>query len=348
MQWGDLLTMVDLARIKDFLLENGGVLAPGAVLEEEAYIPEEIERTEETTNVEPVSSIAVSSDLSSELRFFEDGIQRTLYVGHLVANGYHIPVHYCTVAAAILERTDRHFHLADNLFVKRELLLVSRANVPDQSSLDALGDFGIEVIDTEVAGRNFNELCRKAQNKSKSERLAVESKLVERWAEHYNGNSFLLVDGTVMNLRSDRAVSRCVGVSKQVLERHFALQNHKRVYNLKFGERSWVFRFNSEDDDPRLGARDRLSWYLRIRDTTGRHPEFGLLRCEVSTAHVKRATKIADRLSASLMAERYPIAFPDARWDRLLYPIRQCEQYLRSRCRPLSSVQAAFGRTQRI
>jgi hypothetical protein len=31
--------MVELARIKEFLLENGGVVAPGAVIEEESYIP---------------------------------------------------------------------------------------------------------------------------------------------------------------------------------------------------------------------------------------------------------------------------------------------------------------------
>jgi hypothetical protein len=220
--------------------------------------------------------------------------------------------------------------------------------VPKQDSLKPLEEAGIEIVDTKDPGRNFNKLCRGAETVAKKIRLDLEAEVLEVWSERVNDGSFCVVDGTVMNLRVEDALPRCLGVSKQVIERFFELPNHRRVHNLKFGERSWVFRFKTEEDDQRMGGRDRLSWYLRIRDTKGRHPEFGLLRCEISTAHTKRATDLADRLSASLLAERYPITFPDARWDRLLYPIHQCELYLRSRSRSVSSIQATFGRTQRI
>ena len=340
--------MAEISRIKDFLLENGGVLAPGAILEEENFIAEEIEHSGDTMNVEAVGTKKMGPLDGSEFRFFEDGIQRTLYVGHIVVDGAHIPIHYCTVAAVILERTDRRFHLADELFAKREIVLVSKANLPKPGTLDILSEAGIEVVDTEEVSRNFNELCRKAQYRSKKERLDLEAKLIEAWADRHTEDSFLVVDGTLMNLRSEEALTRCIGVSKQMVERYFNLAEHKRVFSLRYGERSWVFNFKAQEDDPRMGARDRLSWYLRIRDTKGRHPEFGLLRCELSKKHRDSATRLADRLSQSLISERYPISFPDSRWDKLLYPIRQCEQYLRSRCRPISSVQAAFGRTQRI
>jgi hypothetical protein len=39
----------------------------------------------------------------------------------------------------------------------------------------------------------------------------------------------------------------------------------------------------------------------------------------------------ATAVSRWLLAERAPIAAPDERWDRLLYPIRQVEEYLRAR-----------------
>jgi hypothetical protein len=107
--------MADLALIKDFLVENGGVIAPGAVLEEESYIPEEIEYSGIATNVEVVGTKYIEASGLSELRFFEDGIQRTLYVGHLIVNGFHIPIHFCTVAAVILERESRRFRLASDL-----------------------------------------------------------------------------------------------------------------------------------------------------------------------------------------------------------------------------------------
>ncbi|HKA17772.1 MAG TPA: hypothetical protein VKN18_05595 [Blastocatellia bacterium] len=340
--------MSDLSSIKDFMLENGGVLAAGSILEEDNPIAEELEHAGETVNLERTDAQQVKCDGNSEFRFFEDGIQRTLYVGHLIVNGFHIPVHYCTAAAVILQREDRSFHLVEGLFLKRDMLLVSRANVPIPSTLDRLTRSGVEVVDTGRATRNFNELCRAAQYQAKDERLAVEKIVIEKWAETFKDGSFLVIDGTLMNLRSEDAVARCLGVSKEVIERYFELHNHRKIYGLIEGERSWVFHFKTADDDPRLGARDRLSWYLRIRNTKGRHPEFGLLRCELSKAHADRCTELAERFSSSLFAERYPIAFPDPRWDRLLYPIRQCEQYLRSRCRPVASVQAAFGRTQRI
>lgn len=340
--------MSELGAIKAFILENGGVIAAGSILEEENPIAEEIEHAGSTVNLERTDPKNVAHDGTTEFSFFEDGIQRTLYVAHLIVNGFHIPVHYCTVAAVILQRTDRHFHLVEGLFSKREMLLVSRANVPNPASLDRLAGAGVEIVDTEKATRNFNELCRSAQYRAKDERLDIEKKVIEAWVEKFDDGSFLVIDGTLMNLRSENAVARCVGISKELIERYSELENHRKIHALKEGERSWVFNFKTAEEDPRLGGRDRLSWYVRIRSTKGRHPEFGLLRCELSTKHKENCGDLANRFSKSLMAERYPIAFPDPRWDRLLYPIRQCEQYLRSRCRPIASVQAAFGRTQRI
>ncbi len=38
----------------------------------------------------------------------------------------------------------------------------------------------------------------------------------------------------------------------------------------------------------------------------------------------------ADDVSAWLLAERSPLAKPDARWDVMPYAIRDCEVYLRA------------------
>ena len=40
---------------------------------------------------------------------------------------------------------------------------------------------------------------------------------------------------------------------------------------------------------------------------------------------------MADVVSSWLLGETAPISLPDMRWDRLLYPIRDCEQFLRAR-----------------
>src|SRR5207245_605290 len=55
----------------------------------------------------------------------------------------------------------------------------------------------------------------------------------------------------------------------------------------------------------------------------------GLIRLEARADADTVAT--ASALSAWLLRERAPLATPDRRWDRLLYPIHDVETYLRAR-----------------
>jgi hypothetical protein len=61
----------------------------------------------------------------------------------------------------------------------------------------------------------------------------------------------------------------------------------------------------------------------------------GLVRVEVARtpeleASVGAITRRADEVSQWILAERAPLALPDARWDRMVYGIRDCEEYLRA------------------
>ncbi len=71
------------------------------------------------------------------------------------------------------------------------------------------------------------------------------------------------------------------------------------------------------------------SWYLRLWPWEGNDLLYGLLRIE---ARADAATIAgASAVSGWLLGERAPIATPDARWDRLLYPIHDVETYLKAR-----------------
>ena len=70
------------------------------------------------------------------------------------------------------------------------------------------------------------------------------------------------------------------------------------------------------------------SWYLRIRPNDGQDLYFGLMRIEVAAS--ERTLEMADEISRWLLAERSPLSLPDLRWDKMIYPIRDCEQYLKS------------------
>jgi hypothetical protein len=75
------------------------------------------------------------------------------------------------------------------------------------------------------------------------------------------------------------------------------------------------------------------SWYLRLRDSAGHDPMWGLVRVEI--AHPARIDEHdvgarADLVSRWILAEASPLAMPDARWDKMVYGIRDCEEFLRA------------------
>jgi hypothetical protein len=56
---------------------------------------------------------------------------------------------------------------------------------------------------------------------------------------------------------------------------------------------------------------------------------FGLVRIEARPD--PETVRTASATSGWLVRERAPVSTPDARWDRLLYPIHDVENYLKAR-----------------
>jgi hypothetical protein len=81
---------------------------------------------------------------------------------------------------------------------------------------------------------------------------------------------------------------------------------------------------------PRGRARHEVySWYLRLWPWEGNDLLYGLIRVE-ARAHADTVAA-ANAVAGWLARERAPLATPDARWDRLLYPIGDVENYLKAR-----------------
>ena len=122
----------------------------------------------------------------------------------------------------------------------------------------------------------------------------------------------------------------CVGVIKSHHTIYVPDDDLPVVLGLGEGERSSAFVIQ-RSWGPRV-----LSWYLRLREPPSHDPFMGLVRVEVaqtSDARILRATlstQRADDVSRWILAERAPLALPDARWDRMVYGIRDCEEYLRA------------------
>jgi len=256
-----------------------------------------------------------------------------------------IPVHFFVASAVILKKEGRELKLWDQPEIQQGVI-VERSLVPQQSILEEFESSGLKVVGTQAQGADYYELKRLALQKAKDLRLSAENRLIGRWRNSPDAeDNFLLVDGTLMNFRDEENVERCIGVSKSFGSRYFDTSEHNRIMQMNEFERSWTFRFHSpedEEDDLRQGARERVSWYLRLRRRPNTDPEFGLIRVEISQRHTDKASELAERFSRSLLSERLPTSYPAPRWDKHLYPIRACENYLSSVVPSMSTINASM------
>jgi hypothetical protein len=67
-----------------------------------------------------------------------------------------------------------------------------------------------------------------------------------------------------------------------------------------------------------------------------------MVRVEIAKKFANDAASHAERISRSLLSERLPTSYPAPRWDKHLYPIRACENYLSSVMPSISTITATM------
>lgn len=278
-------------------------------------------------------AIPVGQPAESRFTCFLDGIQRAtvaLYHGP-------VPVVYAYAAAVVRARRDRRMGTlgggaasgyATRYQEEREAAFFPFRYV-DPAAVRAVLDGAEQVIDTgpEDAGEPlplFPPLLHaRAAQRVNRWREALEAELARRWSAAAGEDDWLLVDGSLTLSAELAACPRAVGVVKSHRTRFFDGEDARTLLGLEAGERTSVFRPGTRSFTP------VHSWYLRLRPRAGRDVFWGLVRVEVAASEASVA--LADEVSRWLLAETAPLALPDPRWDRLLYPIRDCEEYLRAR-----------------
>ena len=257
---------------------------------------------------------------------FLDGTQTSSVVAY--ADG--VPIVYGTVAAVVRARRNRRLVtwsrpvVARRLYVPRSLLSTAWAA--------AIATLDIEVVDTmrvggdpEHAAPHPFTLRDIAIHQIQADREAAERELAERWCRHES--TPLFIDGGISG--SERvAIAECtVGVVKSHRTLYAEGDALQTIFRLRRGERSSVIRITS----PKRTT--VASWYLRLRDPGGHDPMWGLVRVEI--AQPKRVDEPsigarAEEVSRWILAESSPLALPDSRWDKMVYGVRDCEEFLRA------------------
>ena len=265
--------------------------------------------------VHPVSAQGAPSPASVS---FLDGIQRWGVVGY---DGV-TPIVRAYVAAAVRRRArDRRLRTAHE--AAREFAVTRLAGLRD-SVRRALAGAGVDVVDlAEAEAGQPGRVLEASRREVEAARVALEKELGERCATGLRADEWLVVDGVLSESALLAAHPRALGVIKSHGAQYFEGPALERALTVSAAHRTSVFR-------PRGRARHEVySWYLRLWPWEGNDLLYGLLRIE-ARAHPDTVAGATD-VSAWLLAERAPLATPDARWDRLLYPIYDVESYLKAR-----------------
>jgi hypothetical protein len=272
----------------------------------------------------PMRARPVADPPVAGFRAFLDGTQRSEQALYLGAT----PIVLGRAAAVIRERRDKRMHTWSAPEVEA-CVYCPRAMVPASSWDVLVSQFGSHLVDTsdgaeELLSHPF-ALRDAAVHLVQAHRERLEHRLAERWCalEH----DPLFIDGGISGSEAV-ATSECtVGVVKTHRTLYAEGPALAAVLGLGHRERSSVFRVTSPRRTP------VASWYLRLRDPRGREPMWGLVRVELAhptPQSLQRIGERADEVSRWILAEASPLALPDARWDKMVYGVRDCEEFLRA------------------
>jgi hypothetical protein len=320
-------TLRDLGRaVRQALAHPLGDGAPAATLDLSGLILDP-PRIGECSLVEGtvLSAVPIAGPHTVGFDAFLDGVQRS----HVVDYAGPIPIVGGWSAAVIRARVNRRMTTWSNGHVSESRLYAPVALLAP-AAFRAIEASGVEIRNTladakETSGHPI-ELLRFAVDAVKRDRERLERDLSELWVSAKD--TPLFVDGGLPTGALASASDACVGVIKSHHTIYAPGDSLPTILGLAEEERSSVFVIQRTWGPP------VLSWYLRLREPPSHDPFMGLVRVEVArTANNVQSPMVsrrADDVSRWILAERAPLALPDARWDRMVYGIRDCEEYLRA------------------
>ncbi len=257
---------------------------------------------------------------------FLDGTQETR-VARYLASG--VPIVIGTVGAVIRERRDRRMFTWRHSVERR--VYAPRALLPADAWL-RLTSRGLDVVDSiqrddgaDTAPEHPLALRESAVHRVQRDRESAEAALAVDWCAR--DARPILIDGGISGTESVARSSCPVGVVKSHRTLYARGDALTTILSLEQACRSSVFLVTS----PKRTT--VASWYLRIRDPRGHDPMWGLVRIEAAEPGAEDARAIgrrADLVSRWILAEATPLSLPDARWDKMVYGVRDCEQFLRA------------------
>lgn len=251
---------------------------------------------------------------------FLDGRQESRVVAWL---GALIPLVVGTVSAGIQQRVGRRLRSWGETVVERRMY-APLAQIDGDRLRNAC--FPMQVVDILTHDDDTTLRLHPALLLERARQAVLRDR---EHAEHRVGAAWclaseapLFVDGGIAGSEVLARSPLAIGVVKSHRTIYGTGDDMAAALELRSGERTRVVRIA-----PR-GRTAVHSWYVRLRDPAGHDAVWGLVRIEV--AESAEVSERADLVSRWVLAERAPLAAPDARWDRMTYGVRAVEQALGS------------------
>ena len=181
----------------------------------------------------------------------------------------------------------------------------------------------IESIDGELAGQPARYL-ETVESTVRRVRAGLERDVAEQCIATLGAEEWLVLDGLLSRSPTVARHPRALGVINSHGTQFLEGRGLERALTLPPGHRTSVFTVRGGHTRTEV-----YSWYLRLWPWEGNDLLYGLLRVEARPDPASIA--LASALSGWLVAERAPLATPATRWDRLLYPLHNVQEYLKAR-----------------
>ena len=233
-----------------------------------------------------------------EVSAYVDGIQASMVMTHRM----HRPVYLSFVSAGAVA--------SDGLPLDAEEELTVVCSHLDREWVDELGS---TVPVHELAAELPPDVERAGHLQLGGDRSRLESVVIERAVAR---GGYVVSDGALTGRKDTRTL---VGVVKTHGSRY--LPDESVLYGLAERWRSPRFRIPAGHG----AGTDRWSCYVRLRPANFAPWTFGLIRLETFSLD------LLEPLAAATFTQRQSAGSGDARFDRHLFAVRRCEDFLRAR-----------------
>ncbi len=234
-----------------------------------------------------------------------------------------VPVVFGSTGAVIRERRNQRMFTWQQRVERRIYVPKKYLSAADQRALD---ESGVDVRDTTERETEAIEhplaLRELALHLVRNDRELLEHRVAREWCA--TETRPLFIDGGIGAAQPIANSACAIGVVKSHRTLYVSGAALRTTMGLEPGERTSAFKIAPEK---RAAV---ASWYLRLRNRTGHDPMWGLVRVEVALGRDDDIASRADEVSRWILAETSPVALPDGRWDKMVYGVRDCEEFLRA------------------